>query len=154
MATAWSAARQRDIGGAHLPLNGRERDARCPLLNPAPGARHYGYDRAGGTQGTHIAGRHLEYGTCPILLWPMHKWFERIPTRYLSLYVVLADVFVWSAALPFELYCRTAVATHQRDPLFLILLLLVNAALGAFVILSVGATSELVRRGFSRPVRE
>ena len=84
---------------------------------------------------------------------PMQKWFERIPTRYLSLYAVLADVFVWLGALPFEVYCRAAVATHQHDPLFLILLLFANATMAVFVIATVAATGEFVRRVSARTVR-
>lgn len=82
----------------------------------------------------------------------MQKWFERIPTRYLSPYVALADVFVWLGGLPFELYLRRTVVRHQHDPLFLVSILLINVALTGFVIVSVAATSELVRRGFTRAV--
>lgn len=84
----------------------------------------------------------------------MRAMLERIPSTNLAVFVTLTDASVWLAALPFELYCRTLLAHRAaQDVGFLLTILVVNALFVGLMAAAVAATGELIRRGFTRPVR-
>jgi hypothetical protein len=83
----------------------------------------------------------------------MRTALQRISATSLAVFIALADATVWLAAFPFLLYCRALVAAHHASTPFLLFILFVNALLVALMVSAVAATAELVRRGFTRPVR-
>jgi hypothetical protein len=83
----------------------------------------------------------------------MRALLGRIRSPYLAAYVALTDVLLWTAALPFELYCRSAIVQRQSDTGFLLLVLLANVVLLALIGAAAFALGELMRRGLNRPVR-
>jgi hypothetical protein len=82
----------------------------------------------------------------------MREALRQVNSTALAVYIGAVDATVWLAALPFELFCRTLVATHAPS-WQLVGVLCVNLLLLAAMTLSVVATGELVRRGFTRRVR-
>lgn len=84
----------------------------------------------------------------------MRAVLERIPTPNLAIFVTLTDASIWLAALPFELYCRTLLRHHAAHGMgFLLMILFVNALFVGLMAAAIAATGELIRRGFTRPVR-
>jgi hypothetical protein len=81
----------------------------------------------------------------------MRGALERTSTPSLFAYLAGADAFVWLCALPFDLYCRTALACHGLNGLGLAFTLVANAAFAALMISALAVSGELVYRGsFSR----
>ena len=74
----------------------------------------------------------------------------RVHTMHLAAYTVLTDVFIAAAVVPFELYCRGAVATHLGNKPFLLGLLGANAAFMALVIGAMYASGVLLGRAVKR----
>jgi hypothetical protein len=74
----------------------------------------------------------------------------RISSTYLAAYVAVIDATVWLAALPFELYCKSLLATGRPSSILLVLILLVNLLILGLMTSSVVATGELMRRGVTR----
>lgn len=83
----------------------------------------------------------------------MRTVLERIPSSYLALFIGLADATLWLTAFPFLLYCRGVVNSAQASTPFLLFVLVANVLIVVLMVSAVAATSELIRRGFTRAVR-
>lgn len=83
----------------------------------------------------------------------MRTVLERIPSSYLAAFIGLADATLWLAAFPFLLYCRGLVNSPQASTPFLLFVLVANVLIVVLMIFAVAATSELIRRGFTRAIR-
>ena len=83
----------------------------------------------------------------------MRAALARFSSTYLVAYVAAADATLWLAAFPFLLYCRDLLAQQRVAIPFMLLILVINILLLGLMGSAVVATGELIRRGFTRPVR-
>ncbi len=73
--------------------------------------------------------------------------FQSLPTAFLAAYVVCADVLLFFAVVPFELYCLHAVHAHPGNLGFGIEVLAANGAVVGMMACSMGAGAALLSRG-------
>jgi hypothetical protein len=83
----------------------------------------------------------------------LRQRLERIPTLFLMVYVVLADLVMVLGIVPFELYCRAALVQHRNDVGFLLEILAANAVLVVFLLSAMAIASLALGRGVLFAVR-
>lgn len=80
---------------------------------------------------------------------PLRTRIRGLRSRSLLTYIAATDSAIWLIGFPFELYCRSVVASHHASVTFLLLVLVTNAALLALMASSAAGTAMLATRAFA-----